>query len=72
MMNTKDMWVELTASEHTIYVACCYIPHRESNYHNLYELDHDDPSFNVYAVVLIYEKIEKVFSYGKMWKLMIM
>ena len=57
------MWVEVTLCEDKLNVAC-YIPHRESNYYNLYELDRHDPLFDVCVDILTYEKIGKVLVLG--------
>ena len=53
------MWLKVTLCEDKLNVAC-YIPHRESNYYNLYELHHDYPFSNVCDYILTYEKIGKV------------
>ena len=45
-------------------VACCYLPHRELNYYNLYVLDRDDPFADVCVDILTYEKIGKVLVLG--------
>ena len=47
------------------YVACCYIPHRESNYYKLNKLVCDDPFSYVCVVnILTYEKINKLLVMG--------
>ena len=58
------MWVEVALCNDKLYLACCYTSHRESNYYNLHELDHDDPFSDVYADILIYKKIGKVIVVG--------
>ena len=45
-------------------MACCYTGHRDSNYYNLHELDHDDHFSNICVDILIYEKIGKVLVVG--------
>ena len=57
-------WVEITLCKDKLYVACCYIPHRESNYTYFYELDCNDPFSDVCVDILTYEKIGKVLVLG--------
>ena len=58
------MWVEVTLCKDKLYLACCYMHLRESNYYNLYELDRHDPLFDVCVDILTYEKIGKVLVLG--------
>ena len=48
------MWVEVTLCKDKLYLACCYIPQREFDFYNLYELVHDD--FIFYVCVNILDK----------------
>ena len=60
----RYMWVKVTLCEVKLYVACCCIPHSESNYYNLYELDLDYPFLYVCVDILPYEKIGKLLVMG--------
>ena len=63
-MNTKYMWIEVTLCKDKLYLASCYIPHRESNYYKLYKLDSDDPCLNACADNITYVKIGKMLVVG--------
>ena len=69
------MWLGVILCKVKVYLACCYIPHRESNYYNLYELDLDGPYSSVRVDILTYEKIVVLMQELKLitlWKLMIL
>ena len=68
-------WVKVILCKDNLFLACCYIPHRESNYYNLYQLDPDGPYSSVCVDILTSEKIVVLMQELKLitlWKLMIL
>ena len=59
------MYIEVTLYIDNLYLTCTtYIPHKESNFYALYELDYDDISQICVSNILTYEKIRKVLIVG--------
>ena len=58
------MWLGVILCKVKVYLTCCYIPHQEFNYNNLYVLDHDDLVSNVCVDILTHEKIGNVLVVG--------
>ena len=61
------MWVEVAfCNLDKLYMRCCYIPHKESNYYNLYDLDHDY-SFLTYVLTFLHMRISESVGYQRFY-----
>ena len=64
MIISDTFGYEVNLGKENLYIAACYIPHKESNYYSRFGLEHDDPITNLSQGMLVFEKLVKVFHMG--------
>ena len=67
MMIISDTFdLEVNLGKEILYMAACYIPHKESNYYSRFGLECCD-----LIIMLVFKKLVKVFIMGKLgpWNL---
>ena len=56
----QHLWLEINLGKENLYIAACYIPHKESNYYNKFGLQHDDPFPYLCRDILVFERLGKL------------
>ena len=50
----RYIWVKIETKDKPIFIAGCYIPHRESSFYNAFKIDKGDPFGDLYADIETY------------------